>query len=88
MVLYFKQVKPCLTKLNDDADFDVRYFASEASTGKQIQNFNCKTKSQFEDTPAENVLPPYEISLEFSELLIAFLGKYITSYNQIFTDII
>ena len=27
------QVKPCLSKLNDDSDFDVRYFASLASTG-------------------------------------------------------
>ena len=25
------QVKPCLEKLNNDADFDVRYFASEAA---------------------------------------------------------
>ena len=30
------QIKPVLTKLNDDQDFDVRYFASEASTGKNI----------------------------------------------------
>ena len=27
------QIKPCLTKLGDDADFDVRFFASEATTG-------------------------------------------------------
>ena len=25
------QIKPAITKLNEDADFDVRYFASEAS---------------------------------------------------------
>jgi serine/threonine-protein phosphatase 2A regulatory subunit A len=28
------QIKPVLTKLNDDQDFDVRYFASEAAVGK------------------------------------------------------
>lgn len=28
------QIKPALTKLNEDDDFDVRYFASEASQGK------------------------------------------------------
>ncbi len=28
------QIKPCLTKLNDDADFDVRYYASEAALGE------------------------------------------------------
>ena len=27
------QVKPCVNKLSDDSDFDVRYFASEASAG-------------------------------------------------------
>ena len=27
------QLKPALNKLNDDSDFDVRYFASEAATG-------------------------------------------------------
>lgn len=31
------QVKPILGKLNDDTDFDVRYFASEAVIGKQIE---------------------------------------------------
>ena len=30
------QIKPVLTKLNDDQDFDVRYFASEAATGMCI----------------------------------------------------
>jgi len=25
------QVKPCLDKLNNDSDFDVRYYASEAA---------------------------------------------------------
>jgi serine/threonine-protein phosphatase 2A regulatory subunit A len=30
------QIKPTLNKLNDDTDFDVRYFASEAATGKFI----------------------------------------------------
>ena len=29
----FFKVKPTLNKLNDDSDFDVRYFASEAATG-------------------------------------------------------
>ncbi len=28
------QVKPTLTKLNEDADFDVRYYASEAVLGE------------------------------------------------------
>ena len=28
------QIKPMLSKLNEDADFDVRYFASEAALGK------------------------------------------------------
>ena len=28
------QVKPTLGKLNDDQDFDVRFFASEASVGE------------------------------------------------------
>ena len=28
------QVKPCITKLNEDTDFDVRFFASEAAVGK------------------------------------------------------
>lgn len=28
------QIKPVLSKLNDDSDFDVRFFASEAATGK------------------------------------------------------
>lgn len=28
------QVKPCLDKLNNDNDMDVRYFASEALGGK------------------------------------------------------
>ena len=32
--LTFTQVKPTLNKLNDDSDFDVRYFASEAATGR------------------------------------------------------
>ena len=30
------QIKPILTKLNDDPDFDVRFFASEAAEGKYI----------------------------------------------------
>ncbi len=29
------QIKPCLTKLNDDTDFDVRFFASEAALGEE-----------------------------------------------------
>ena len=28
------QVKPCINKLNEDSDFDVRFFASEAAMGK------------------------------------------------------
>jgi serine/threonine-protein phosphatase 2A regulatory subunit A len=28
------QVKPCIGKLNEDTDFDVRYFASEAALGE------------------------------------------------------
>lgn len=28
------QVKPTITKLNEDTDFDVRFYASEAATGK------------------------------------------------------
>ena len=28
------QVKPCIEKLNNDSDFDVRYYASEAAMGK------------------------------------------------------
>jgi serine/threonine-protein phosphatase 2A regulatory subunit A len=28
------QVKPCINKLNEDTDFDVRFFASEAAMGK------------------------------------------------------
>ena len=31
------QVKPCINKLCDDSDFDVRYFASEAFLGKLDQ---------------------------------------------------
>jgi serine/threonine-protein phosphatase 2A regulatory subunit A len=27
------QVKPCINKLNEDVDFDVRFFASEAAMG-------------------------------------------------------
>jgi hypothetical protein len=29
-------VKPCINKLNEDTDFDVRYFASEAAMGKEL----------------------------------------------------
>ena len=29
------QVRPCIEKLNTDSDFDVRYYASEASMGKK-----------------------------------------------------
>ena len=29
------QIKPVLNKLNEDQDFDVRFFASEAAVGKQ-----------------------------------------------------
>lgn len=32
------QVKPCLDKLNNDNDMDVRYFASEALGGKFFFN--------------------------------------------------
>ena len=33
-------MKPTLNKLNDDSDFDVRYFASEAATGTfQLSSF-------------------------------------------------
>ena len=28
------QVKPCINKLNEDSDFDVRFFASEAAMGE------------------------------------------------------
>jgi hypothetical protein len=28
------QVKPCIEKLNNDSDFDVRYYASEAAMGE------------------------------------------------------
>ena len=35
----FSQVKPTLAKLNEDADFDVRYFASEASVGMYLKFF-------------------------------------------------
>ena len=31
------QVRPCIEKLNTDSDFDVRYYASEASMGKKGQ---------------------------------------------------
>ncbi len=34
------QVRPILTKLNDDTDFDVRYYASEASTGEPTPSNN------------------------------------------------
>ena len=27
------QVRPCIGKLNNDSDFDVRYYASEAAMG-------------------------------------------------------
>ena len=30
------QIKPALNKLNEDQDFDVRFFASEAATGKDF----------------------------------------------------
>ena len=30
------QVKPCLDKLNSDADIDVKYYAQEALTGKVV----------------------------------------------------
>ena len=30
------QVKPCLDKLNSDADIDVKYYAQEALTGKTL----------------------------------------------------
>lgn len=32
------QVKPCLDKLNSDVDIDVKYFAQEALTGKDVQH--------------------------------------------------
>jgi hypothetical protein len=35
------QIKPCLNKLGDDADFDVRFFASEAVTGSK-PTFGCR----------------------------------------------
>ena len=28
------QVRPCIEKLNNDSDFDVRYYASEAAMGR------------------------------------------------------
>ena len=36
------QVRPCIEKLNTDSDFDVRYYASEASMGKirEIGHYN------------------------------------------------
>ena len=37
--IMFSQVKPTLAKLNEDADFDVRYFASEASVGMYLKFF-------------------------------------------------
>ena len=35
LILYWSrfQVKPILAKMNEDTDFDVRYYASEASVG-------------------------------------------------------
>ena len=30
------QVRPCIEKLNNDSDFDVRYYASEAAMGKDL----------------------------------------------------
>ena len=33
------QVKPTLAKLNEDTDFDVRYFASEAAVGMYQRNY-------------------------------------------------
>ena len=41
----FSQVKPTLAKLNEDADFDVRYFASEASVGMYLKFFKVSWKS-------------------------------------------
>ena len=33
-MIHFKtQVRPCIEKLNNDSDFDVRYYASEAAMG-------------------------------------------------------
>ena len=31
------QVRPCIEKLNNDSDFDVRYYASEAAMGMLIK---------------------------------------------------
>ena len=28
------QIRPCIEKLNNDSDFDVRYYASEAAMGR------------------------------------------------------
>ena len=39
LILYIKtQVRPCIEKLNNDSDFDVRYYASEAAMGNISKN--------------------------------------------------
>ena len=35
------QVRPCIEKLNNDSDFDVRYYASEAAMGRLKDIINC-----------------------------------------------
>ena len=33
------QIRPCIEKLNNDSDFDVRYYASEAAMGRFEGNY-------------------------------------------------
>ncbi len=43
------QIKPCLTKLNDDTDFDVRFFASEAALGEKRLAVKCPCNERVSD---------------------------------------
>ncbi len=53
-------IKPTLSKLNDDSDFDVRFFASEAALGETevvyLWPADLKTLPSFQRVPARPLL--------------------------------
>ncbi len=54
------QVKPALLKLNEDSDFDVRYYASEAATGEFLNIISSNIQFQIMQS-RNNYLNAYRI---------------------------